>query len=200
VPSAPVCGNGNPATKAILINAFQRITLTAYNAVGAQKGVHLNSGLSINEQVDIVDPDGGPTGTRILIPLGTMVNASVRITCATPATIVQIDNDYGESGKAPGYLTNCVFSAVGAAATSAVLIPTANCSHNAYSGFADARSGTEAGKITLNSAVDPEANPDPGSVLWRTGVSPATQLGTNLAYDAAILARRPLTPTIGAKE
>jgi hypothetical protein len=205
VPSAPYCGNQSAATKAALINSKQRITLTSLGSVGAARIVWSNYGLSINESADIVDPDGGPTGTRLIVPVGQMVNGALRITCANPATVVQLDPDTGENGLPAGTITNCVFSAVGAAATSAITanVPAANCSYNAWSGFEDNRAGAEAGKITLNASVDPAAIPDGGSALYGAGTAGTAitnAIGGALEYDTNWNLRNLYAPAIGTIE
>ena len=118
--------------------------------------------------------------------------------CANPATTVLVDRDAGDFGVPAGTLVNCEFSVVGAAATSAITIPTANCSHDAYSGLADSRSGAEPGELDLVSSIDPLAIPYPGSALYEAGGSTVAVLGTALEYDINWNRRPADTPSIGA--
>jgi hypothetical protein len=98
VPSAPKCGNyitnsydGGPSSRSVLINARQRLTLSASNAPGATATIYTGpGGFGWNEAIDILDPDGGPTGTRTLTTAGTAVHRAIRVRTANSATVVNL--------------------------------------------------------------------------------------------------------------
>jgi hypothetical protein len=149
----------------------------------------LAQGYSINETVEIVDPDG--TGGRIIEDDGLMVNGFFQITA--PAGQIVYINGTGE-------MIDSVISVVGGATGAVGYFPVGNRSNNAWFGFSSSQIGAEAGAVLLEAPPQSGGAIGPGSPLYEAGCSAATLIGNALEYDANWQPRPAGTPTIGPLE